>query len=323
METQLITIKSIKKVVSTSLRYDIQTKKNHNFFANNILVHNSLGIIYYHNDWNVATRGSFKSEQAIWAKNYLDKYIDKSLLNKGFTYLAEIIYPENRIVIPYDFAGLVLLGIYNDCGEELSYTCCQYFAGQAKFKIASIMQFNSIAEIVNICKNLPSHKEGFVVRFANGYRVKIKGDKYIRVHRLISNVTPCRIWECMINGDNMNNIRLQLPEELRTDFDNIVNILNNKFEAIIKELSIAYEATKHLSDKDLGLAIKSGSLGHSTTITHMLFPCRKMELLAEAYKGGSKMRKKVFNAFYPKGNKLDGYIPTTSVNRFIEELEVS
>ena len=33
-------IKSIKKITSTSKRYDIEVKKNHNFFANNILVHN-------------------------------------------------------------------------------------------------------------------------------------------------------------------------------------------------------------------------------------------------------------------------------------------
>ena len=38
---KLLTIKNIKKVKNTSLLYDIETKKNHNFFANGVLVHNS------------------------------------------------------------------------------------------------------------------------------------------------------------------------------------------------------------------------------------------------------------------------------------------
>lgn len=33
-------IKSIKKIINNSKRYDIEVEKNHNFFANNILVHN-------------------------------------------------------------------------------------------------------------------------------------------------------------------------------------------------------------------------------------------------------------------------------------------
>jgi RNA ligase (TIGR02306 family) len=43
---KLIKIKSIKKIDLGSLRYDIETKKTHNFFANNILVHNSSITIY-------------------------------------------------------------------------------------------------------------------------------------------------------------------------------------------------------------------------------------------------------------------------------------
>jgi Rnl2 family RNA ligase len=41
-------IKSIRKIESNSKLYDIETKKNHNFFANNILVHNSnFSTIFY------------------------------------------------------------------------------------------------------------------------------------------------------------------------------------------------------------------------------------------------------------------------------------
>jgi RNA ligase len=52
----------------------------------------SLGIVFhYNNEWHVATRGSFTSEQAIKGMEMMKKYpIEK--LDKGKTYLFEIIY---------------------------------------------------------------------------------------------------------------------------------------------------------------------------------------------------------------------------------------
>ena len=44
---QEVSIKSIKKIMNQSKRYDIQVLNNHNFFANNILVHNSFCCIGY------------------------------------------------------------------------------------------------------------------------------------------------------------------------------------------------------------------------------------------------------------------------------------
>ena len=45
------------------------------------------------------------SGPARWLANH-----DLSCLDKETTYLAEAIYPENRIVVHYQHAGLVLLG---------------------------------------------------------------------------------------------------------------------------------------------------------------------------------------------------------------------
>lgn len=51
----------------------------------------SLGILFYYNEWILATRGSFTSPQAIKGKEILKKYpLEK--LDKNNTYLFEIIY---------------------------------------------------------------------------------------------------------------------------------------------------------------------------------------------------------------------------------------
>ena len=279
----------------------------------------SLAILFYWNKkWNVATRGSFTSEQSQWAQNYLDNYINTDCLVVGYTYLAEIIYHENRIVISYDYEGLVLLSAFKGDGKEICFEELETYKDYG-FKIPKVYSYDNVEAIAKVAENLPYGQEGFVVRFNNGYRVKIKGIEYIRVHRIISNVRPLFIWESMMHGDDLDSVRKQLPEELRTDFDNIRSLIDEKFEKVIIEIKEAHEQTKHMSDKELGLALKNGELGQSVILRTMLFLVRKKDLLVEAYKGGTNMRKSVYKLFRPTNDKLPGYVPTTSMNRYAED----
>lgn len=55
-------------------------------------VDGSLGIVFnYKDEWLIATRGSFTSDQAIKGKEMLDRYPTEKL-DKNKTYLFEIIY---------------------------------------------------------------------------------------------------------------------------------------------------------------------------------------------------------------------------------------
>lgn len=281
----------------------------------------SLGVIFrFRGDWQVATRGSFSSEQAIWAKNWLDNNIQKHKLFPGDTYLAEIIYAENRIVVPYDYEGLVLLSVYDNLGFEIDFGEAQSIGKEAGFLPCKQFHYSRIDDLLEVAETLSANEEGFVVRFENGYRVKIKSSEYCRVHRLISGITPLRVWESMMNGDDLEAIKAQLPEELQKDFDTIRNIIAQKTQAIVDELTEAHERTKHLSDKDLGLAIKNGTLGESEAIRYMLFCVRKQDLL-EDFKNNraGRGRKMVFAACKPRGNKLPGYKPSSAMNRFSED----
>jgi hypothetical protein len=73
----------------------------------------SLGILfYYRGEWVVTTRGSFTSDQAIRAKKILDEKYNLDLFNWKHTYLFEIIYPENRIVVRYDYEDLIFISAF-------------------------------------------------------------------------------------------------------------------------------------------------------------------------------------------------------------------
>jgi RNA ligase len=81
----------------------------------------SLIIIYNLNgQWRTATKGSFDSEQAQWARARL-AMCDLTDLEPGTTYLAEAVYPENRIVVLYPEPALVMLAAYREDGSELPY----------------------------------------------------------------------------------------------------------------------------------------------------------------------------------------------------------
>lgn len=63
----------------------------------------SLGILYHDgDDWAVATRGSFNSVQARHATElYRHHYADRWRPDPALTYLFEIVFPANRIVVDY------------------------------------------------------------------------------------------------------------------------------------------------------------------------------------------------------------------------------
>lgn len=287
-------------------------------FTTTMKMDGSLGIVYFYNGkWNVATRGSFTSTQSRWAEDWLYKNINTVFLNPNYTYLVEIIYNDNKIVVSYDFEGLVLLTVYDlISGHELPYIVLQTIAEKLNLKLTQQFEYDSIDKMLEVAEQMSHNTEGFVVRFENGYRLKIKGQAYCRIHRLISNVKPNYIWECMVNGDNLKNFRKELPEELRKDFDNITNILQKKFDDIIEKIKIQHEQTKHMSDKELGLYLKSRKGDLEEAIRNTVFLVRKKNLLTEVYVSGSKMRKTVFNLFKPIGNKLEGFVPSNAMNRF-------
>jgi len=66
----------------------------------------SLGILFFINDTpQIATRGSFTSDQALRATKILhERYKDffpHLLATSHYTYLFEIVYPGNRVVVDY------------------------------------------------------------------------------------------------------------------------------------------------------------------------------------------------------------------------------
>ena len=269
----------------------------------------SLVIVFHHaGRWLACTKGAFDSEQAVWAQSRLDG-VDLSALTPGTTYLFEAVYPENRIVVRYPEPALVLLAAYDGEGCELTYDAVLATCAALGWRAARRQAFASIGAMVSHAAMLGRDDEGFVIRFSNGLRLKLKGAEYRRIHALISRCTPLAMWEAMAAGDDMGAIRRDLPEEFWTDFDDIVRLLRAQIANIEAMVADVAASVARLSDKELGLSL--GTLPADARA--YLFGFRKSGAIT------GKARESLMRSIRPTGNLLAGYVPSYAMGRVLED----
>jgi RNA ligase len=268
-------------------------------------VDGSLIILYHYQDeWRTATKGSFVSEQARWAG---DKLYGHCLyhLDPAATYLLEAVYPENRIVVRYQEEKLVLLAAYDGRGRELDYARLQQVAHSAGWSIATRFYYSRLSDLLATARILTSQEEGFVVRFPDGLRLKIKGDEYRRIHALISRCTPLAVWEAMKAGDDLKLFRRDLAEEFWFDFDAIYDRLHRRLLLLLGMVHETGSKTDGMSDKELGLMLQGDKAhGIPLEVRSLLFPRRKVMGSMTAMLADPRTREAVYRTIRPTGNRL-------------------
>jgi RNA ligase len=172
----------------------------------------SLGILYWYQDQPyIASRGSFNSDQAIKANQILMSIYPAAipLLDRSLTYLFEIIYPSNRIVVDYgEFEGLILLAVIEtESGTEHQIESFTHLG----FPIAK--KYDGLKDLAAISNLNEQNQEGFVIRFANGLRLKFKFADYVKLHRVLTQVTSKVIWEMLRDQTPFEDVLERVPDE--------------------------------------------------------------------------------------------------------------
>lgn len=192
----------------------------------------SLGILYWLNDEpRLATRGSFTSEQAKKGTEILHTKFKHYPFNKRLTYLFEIIYPKNRIVIDYKGKEeLILLAVIDtETGEELP------LENFSEFPIAKI--YGGITDIKKLKEMQEDNKEGYVIKFDSGLRLKLKFEEYVRLHRLVTETSSKRIWEYLKENKPVDELLDKVPDEF-------FKWVKEKIETLQKEYSLIEEEAR-------------------------------------------------------------------------------
>ena len=198
----------------------------------------SLGIFFYYNGEPIfATRGSFTSDQAIKGREILNKYNWQYGTYEGYTYLFEIIYPENRIVVDYNgLEELVVLGVIETAtGRE-----CKYDEMDSEGFIL-VKKYDGIKDYSTLKSMISNDAEGYVVRFSNGDRMKIKGEEYLRLHKIMTNVSTTAIWEIMANGGDIDAILKDVPDEFYKKIKSYVSTLKYGYYQYWNQLGKTYD----------------------------------------------------------------------------------
>jgi RNA ligase len=215
----------------------------------------SLGILYpTDTGYAIATRGSMVSEQAIHATNLFNtKYAHLLDYETGlgseftfdYTFLFEIVYPKNRIVLNYDgMDDLILLGaVQKSTGHYVS----PLMAATMLIwdgPVVKVFDFNTISDALGHMDR--DNAEGYVIRSGN-FMVKLKQPDYLELHRLVTNITPKTVWEQLRVGKSVDEIVSVLPDEFHSMAKNFAEPLLVAYSRRSNEILEAYFKTRRLA----------------------------------------------------------------------------
>lgn len=263
----LMKIKSIKKIKNNSKRYDIQIKNNNNFFANGILVHNSMLELYNDNsvnNWLFATRKCPEAEgQTELGRTFSDiahealkvmgiDFVElQKKLNRNYTYMFEMVSPYTKVYIFYPKPKLILLGVRDNVSlKELDPKPIARELGFPVPREYPLTDIKSLIFLVNTWNG--TEQEGVVVVDKYFNRIKIKNEDYVAGQGLVFSLACSNrnVIQLIMNGHEddvlpqcgdlikekilrYKDIFISLVKSIEKDWDEIKHIDNQKEYALI------------------------------------------------------------------------------------------
>ena len=234
----------------------------------------------------ITTNGSFDNIQIDWAIEMFEKQY-KTFLNAiedGYTYIFELVHPENRIVIDYgNEKKLYLLNIRNiSTGKLLPLETVWTFAEKHNFPVPEVYNFINLKDMIKLAHNLKGeNKEGWVFRIGcnnNEYMVKLKLDEYFAMHRAFDRVTIKWVYKQMLNetiDDTLSICNDKQKEEIFKEMDKINSCRKEIMEHIEREgekILNKYDLTTETfaQDKELMLKVINEILSSDDLFKHLV-----------------------------------------------------
>ncbi|KAK9785265.1 hypothetical protein WJX73_010223 [Symbiochloris irregularis] len=196
----------------------------------------SLGILFHYREaWMIASRGSFHSPQAERALQLLSKYSTEHL-DTDRSYIFEIIYPENRIVVDYgEQEALVYLATFTKDGQESFDEDLMRGSG---FPVVKTLTHNDYTTFKALDT---SNQEGAVVRFSNGQRMKLKFLTYLQNHKIVTGLNERSVWEMYLAHSDLSKHLEDIPDEFHGWVGDIWAKYAGEEAKITAEANLAFE----------------------------------------------------------------------------------
>jgi len=222
----------------------------------------SLGISFMTPEGlQITTAGGFSAEQAAHATAlYRQKYEGKWEPREGTTYMWEIIYPENRIVVDYgNEDDIHLLGAVNiKTGKSIPLSQLKEWKWKRAVEHADIKSLDAV-----LSSPERNNHEGFVVHYVNtDARVKYKHSEYLHHHRYATGITSRKIWENLRNEVDDTEWVKAAPEEFETYINETKGRIQQEFNQEYSRIKTSFNSFKKtlpegISAKDFAEAVNT------------------------------------------------------------------
>lgn len=193
--------------------------------------------------WNgipvVHTLGSFTSPQAEAARQYIEDVYGWDWLGEGITYVFEWLDPDNFTTLQHRGDRQLVLLAWLINGWEILMPC-ESWPGP-------VVQTVDPDDIDQLQANVPDDEEGYVLVFdsfqlGQRNRMKIKGERYLAMHRAKWNLTERVVWEYTFERpDEQAAFVAQLDEEARMWFDAVQNRMREHVTLMRSRADVAYQ----------------------------------------------------------------------------------
>lgn len=214
----------------------------------------SLAIVTtYKGELLFASSGSVEGEYAKLFRNWIDNNLSikqkltLKTIGESHTILLEFVSPRYSIVLNYDKEELILHGaINNHDGSDLSSVWLNAISENTGIRMANSIPCNNLNSLI---KNINTHTgiEGFIIRFGNGKRIKLKTDEYVELHHKFSLTTGKVLTK--------NKVKMILELIENDDIDDVLStcrINGRDYAASIIEKIVLYD--KEFKDKQVEFA---------------------------------------------------------------------
>jgi RNA ligase len=214
--------------------------------------------------YEIATRGSFTSDQAIHATRvWKERYEPTCRPDPRFSYIMEIVYPANRIVV--DYKGRDDLWLLGAVEIETGMTISPDDARRSLLGWTGPQAYEwDQSRYHNMGQgDDPENEEGFVLWFPKSdFRLKAKFATYLRLHRLMTGTSSKTIWRCLVEG--REDELAELPDELHPFATKMADSLKRDFSLIETEAQrLAWIVTPMKLRKDQAKYVLSHAAGRT------------------------------------------------------------
>lgn len=185
----------------------------------------SLLIVFFYNwEWLTATRWSFISKQSVKGKEILENKWYFEYMDKSLTYLYEVIYPENKIVVDYwNREECILLAVSNSKSIYQPLT--------ENIPTAKEYGVHDINDIIAIREKWIIWQEWFVCGSWKKL-FKVKFDEYVELHKIRFSYNREDVFELIKQWQRDFS---GIPDEYHTEIKDMIEYYKSEYLRIKKE----------------------------------------------------------------------------------------